>query len=252
MGNLPSSAFGSQIHEGTISSLFLTGPGQDLVPKLLMQLASVPGFTELFGPFTPQTSTQNTQTNKQRWADYNRWDWSIRQLPAINVYEAESEDKDSDNAFLRGTVNIQVFWPPSLRRSDWSRVPVAFKGAIENFFASQYVREMLDEIYFAVRPMKVNGLNELGKVLTWAPNVEGIIESDLVPVTLVAVKYRIDLRAWYRTLEFQNRTKEQPFAETLSDLTVIGGEGSDYQGVTDTLGQDVVVTVQDEINVVNP
>jgi hypothetical protein len=245
-------AFGTQVHERTIKEDFLSGPGEDLVPKTLMQLASVPAFTTLFGPYKPRLKGQNVQTSQQRWADYNRFDWSLRQLPAINVYEAETEDKDSDQAFLRGTINLQVFWQPNLRRSDWSRVPVAFKGAMENFFASDYVKKMLDELYWIERPMKVWGLNEYGKVMTWSPNLEGVVESEMVPVTLISVRYRIDLRAWYRALVFMDRTKGDPFERTLSQLSVIGGEGSAYNGVTDTLGQDVMDKLQDEIPVSNP
>lgn len=249
---MSNAAIPKQIHQNTIDTALLTGPGEDLVPKLLVQLAAVPGFTELFGPYKPIQPGKNTQPQNQRWADYDRWDWSLRQLPTINVYEAETEDKDSDQAFLRGTVNLQVFWPPNLRRSDFARVPSAFKGALQNFFSSDYVKAMLDELYWIQRPVKVWGLNELGKVMNWSPNVEGVIENEMVPVTLVSVRYRIDLRAWNRALVFMDRTKAQPFAETLSDLTVIGGEDSAYEGVTDPKERDVEISILEEIIVSNP
>lgn len=243
-------AFGETIRQADLDGIFLTGPGEELVAKTLLQMSLIQNnttnaFVQLFGPYTPAKPGQN-QTANQRWADYARYDWSIRQLPAINVYEAESEDKTSSNAWLNGAVNIMVLWPPNQRRSDWSRVPAAFKGALQNFFESQYVRDMLDELYWIERPAKVAGLNEYGKTMVWTPNVEGIVENEMVPVTLVSVKYRIDLRAWYRALEFQNRTKQQPFQTPLSDLTVIGG---DYNGVPDSDGDDIKVTVPDEITV---
>jgi hypothetical protein len=247
-----SGAFGQHIKEHTIDKLFLTGPGENLIPATLMQLSSVPGFIKLFGPYT-----YIIKDDQQRWADYERFDWSIRQLPTINVFEASAETKDSDQAFLKGMVNIQVFWPPNFRRGDSRRVESAFKGTLENFFNSMYVSQMLDEIYFISRPMKVFGLNEYGKTMTWTPNTMGIIDNEAVPVTSVSVNYRIDLRAWNRALVYMNRTKAQPFEDTLYDLLVIGGVDlsfnqaadndyeSSYQGI-DNKGK-VWVNIPDEI-----
>lgn len=245
-------AFGTTIREADIQNLFLTGPGEFIVANTLMQMAAIPNdtgmpFTQLFGPYTPGKPGLN-QTANQRWADYARFDWSIRQLPAICVYEAETEDKTSSNAWLNGTINIMVLWGPNMRRSDWARVPAAFKGALQNFFESDYVKAMLDELYYIQRPAKVPGLNEYGKVMTWSPNVEGIVETETVPVTLVSVKYRLDLRAWYRALVFQTRTKAEPFQTPLSPLTVIGG---DYTGLLDD-NTTVEIDIPDEIDVSSP
>ena len=252
------SVYGQQIKQTTIDSYFLTGPGEDLIPKTLTQLSSVPGFVALFGPYT-------FQKDQQRWADYERFDWSIPQLPAINIFESAGENKDSDQAFLRGTVSIQVYWPPNFRRGDSRRVEAAFKGTLENFFNSQYVSQMLDELYFITRPMKVYGLNEYGKTLTWLPNNEGIIDNQAVPVTVMNVNYRIDLRAWGRALEYMNRTKAQPFQDTLYDLLVIGGVNPSFTQAADNpfnpfssafLGKDnegkTWASVPDEIHVSNP
>lgn len=242
-----SGAFGQVIKEDTLDEIFLSGPGEYLVKNTLMQMAAYKNstgfaFQQLFGKYTPGS-------NQQRWSDYSRMDWSIRQLPAVSVYEAEPEDKTSSNAWLNGTISIMVFWPPSQRRSDLARVPMAFKGVMQNFFESQFVVDMLDELYWIVRPAKVPGLNEYGKVMTWTPNVEGFVEDQQVPVSLVNVKYRIDLRAWYRWLEFNNRTKLNPINTPLADLTIIGGQ---YQGVINNDASQVQVTVPDEINVSNP
>lgn len=239
---MSSVANGVTIKQGTIDAAFLTGPGEDIVPKLLMQLASVPQFVGLFGPYV-------AGNQKQRWADYQRFDWSIRQLPAINVFESETEEKDSSQAFLNGTVAIQIYWPPNFRRSDLTRVPAAFKGALENFFESKSCQVMLDELYWIQRPMKVYGLNELGRRLSWVPDTEGLVENELVPVTLMNVRYKIDLRAWYRALEFMDRTKDQPFVPTLAPLAVMGGT---YDGVTDPAAQHVEIVVNEEFTVSNP
>jgi hypothetical protein len=244
------------IKQATVDQALMTGPGEDLVLKTLLQLSSIPGFVKIFGPYSPPTG--NVKDDLQRWADYQRFDWSIRQLPAINVFESQRESKDSDNAFLRGTVSFQVFWPPSMRRPDSRRVDAAFKGALENFFASEYVTAMLDELYYIQRPAKVYGLNEYGKTLTWTPNINGLVESGEVPTTIIDADYRIDLRAWYRALEFMSRTKDQPFLDTLVDLVSIGSSAdappSGYDGVIngDVDGGTVEVTVEDEIAVNNP
>ena len=230
--------YGTVIKQQELDQLFLSTPGEDLVAKTLMQMAQVPAFISLFGPYAPES-------DQQRWADYNRFDWNIRQLPAINVYEAAEETKDSDQAFLRGSINFQVYWPPSARRGDSRRYEATFKGIIQNFFASQFVDTMLDELYFIQRPEKVYGLNEYGKTMDWSPNTEGILGNELVPVTMISVQYRIDLRSWYRALEFMDRTKDQPFQATLSDLKVIGGV---YAG-EEPNDPTIYVEVPDEIDV---
>jgi hypothetical protein len=206
------SLYGQQIKQEELSKDFLSGPGEVLVPKFIQALASVKPFTELFGPYT-KPKDPNT-----RWADYPRFDWSNRQLPAINIYEKEPEEKSSSNAWLLGTIGIQVFWPASFRRSDLSRIPRTFSAALLNFLES--------DAAYGLFPL-VPGLNEFGRNVVWTPNVEGMIESELVPVTMVEVKYRVDLRAWYRFLELDSRTKGLPFERTLApwDATAVEIDG---------------------------
>lgn len=250
------SQFGGIVKQKQLDDIFLSTPGEDIVAKTIMQLQKVQGnkdkngkvtypFQMLFGPYTPEKPC--------RWADYQRFDWSTRMLPAINIFEGQVLEKQSDNAYLTGNISFQVYWPGSARRSDLMRLQNAFSGILTNFFNSDYVKAMLDELYYIQRDAKVYGLNEYGKLSTWTPNTEGVTEEgELVPVTVVDVKYRIDLRSWYRALEFQNRTKEEPFRETLDDLSVIGGE---YDGVTkkkDVVDADTIVKVEDEFEVSNP
>ena len=242
-----SGAFGMELKESDLINSFIDAPGQFLVRTLIQQMGQVPGFVNLFGvpKFGPaELGYRLEQSGK--WADYGRQDWSIRQLPAIAIFEAEAEDKMSRNSYVNGTLQIQVCWPASFRRSDLSRIPTAFKGALMNFFESALVTTMLDEIYWIQRPQKVPGLNELGKVMNWSPNTEGLVENDFVPVTLVSVKYRLDLRSWYRYLHFDDRTIAQPFDRTLADLTQIGGE---YDGVPAEDATDVQVILPDQIPV---
>lgn len=233
-------AFGQETNQKVIDDLFLESPGEFLVRKCLKQMQLVDGFTQLFGPY-------KDDSDDMRWADYQRMDWSIRMLPAINVFNAITEDKSSDNGWLNGTIQFQAFWAPSMRRRQLSRVPLAFKGVLQNFFSSQYVRDMLDELYYVERDSKVPGLNEFGKMMSWSPNTEGIVESELVPVTIVDVRYRIDLRAWYRHLEFTCRTKDEPFKKTLDPL--LGTLGT----ITGLDDEDVPqVSIDAKFNVSNP
>jgi len=237
-----------QINKKTIDQLFLSTVGEDLVPKLMMQMSKIKGFTDLFGPYkSDDTGLKNS--DQQRWADYNRMDWSMRQLPAINVFESQVESKQSDNAYLTGNISIQVYWPASFRRSDLTRIPVAFRGALLAFFTSIYATDMLDELYFIQRPAKVFGLNEIGKSASWSPNVEGVIDSEMVPVTILEVPYRIDLRAWYRALEYMGRTKEIPFAQTLDPLAMTDFL---FQGVDNTDATPVWVEIESRILLNNP
>jgi hypothetical protein len=234
---------GQQIRESDLLDRFYQNPGQVLVSKLLDQLSKVPGMVDVFGPYL------GIGIAEQRWADYSRHDWSLRQLPAISVYEAEPETKQSSHGWLTGTIQIQAVWPASLRRTDNARVPRAFMSAMLSFFESWLARNMLDEFYEIERAEKVPGLNELGKEMSWTPNVEGIVETELVPVTMISVRYRIDLRAFYRWLtNVDLREKGTPFEKTVAPLAVVGGE---YDGVPETDAEDVQATVEQEV-LINP
>lgn len=227
------------IDETTLRNDFLSAPGDDLVDKTILQLQKIPQMVKLFGPAGDSGS----------WANYNRFDWPVRSLPAINIFESNIESKTSDNGWLNGTVQIQVYWPSDFRRGNLARVPGIFKGILENFFNSAYVSAMLDELSTIQRDAKVYGLNEYGKTLSWSPNVEGITDGELTPVTILDVQYRIDLRAWERALEYMNRTVADPFEISLSDLTeILGGlEGvNDKDEVLVTVPLDIAVNETDE------
>jgi hypothetical protein len=225
-----------EINQQELINSFGSSPGDDLVVKLMGQLAKVDGFVSLFGSYS-------SDTNEQRWADYERFDWSIRQLPTICVFEGDDENKESDNAFLNGNIKINIFLPPKLRRNAIRRFEVSLKGIFQNFFASEYATKMLDELFHITRSEKVYGLNELGRIITWHPNTEGIIETESVPVVHLTVNYKIDLRSWYRALEYMGRTKENPFSNTLDDLQLITGTHEGYNSD---------VKVEDRIPCSNP
>jgi hypothetical protein len=203
---------GFQIQATEIMRDLFPSPGGILVKRVLEQMATIPVFLKLFGTF------QAFDSDQQRWACYPRQDWSLRQLPAIMIYEGNAEDKTSDNAWLNGSLRIMVLWPAGQRRSDWEKVGVAFKGAMQNFFASKYTEELLDRYRTLNLEKKVPGLNLLGKEMTWTPNVNGILEGEAVPATILDVKYRFDLRRWYDYLEEIGYSKADPFKKTIHPL----------------------------------
>lgn len=235
-----SGAFGQQIDKNAFDSLFLEGPSQFLVPRLLTQLSKVAQMTQMFGPY------KGVGVSEQRWADYQRFDWSLRQLPAIQLFESDAETKQAENGFINGTVRMMVIWPASFRRSDLARIPKAFHSAMINFFGSDLSFALLDSQANSDRTVVVPGLNELGKEIVDQKNVEGVVESELVPVTMIDIRFRIDLRQYYRFLESDNRTKELPFERTLADLKQVFGEydglpGNDTSEVETILEQDVTI-----------
>lgn len=236
-----SAAFGQQINRKAFDELFLEGPSMRLVPALLTQLAKVPQMAGLFGPY------KGIGVAEQRWSDYQRFDWSLRQLPALSIFESDQETKQAENGYMPGSLRMMIFWPASFKRSDLTRIPKAFHSAMVNFFGSDLAFQLLDSKANADRTVVVPGLNEIGKEITDSKNVEGMIESELVPVTMIDIRFRIDLRQYYRFLEEDGRTRGQPFERTLADLKEIFGEYDGLPG-TDTSDEQVVIEQDVTIN----
>jgi len=216
---------GAQLRRKDVAEGLFPSPGMTLVKRILEAFAAIPQFQALFG----KPSAKGFDDAEQRYACYERFDWSLRQLPAMALYESEPEVKQSDNAFLDGSLRMMVFWPANFRRADLQQIPVAFKGAVLNFFASKYAFALLDPAPGVANATKVPGLNKLGGELTWSPQVEGNVGGEAVPVSIIDVKYRIDLRRWYQYLEEQGYTKDDPFNKTAFPWTRFEGE---YDGVT--------------------
>jgi hypothetical protein len=227
---MPDPIDGNQINRQQFATTYGPGPTGTLVRRLLETLAGVKlsngtlFFQQLFGPFKAFDDIN------QRWSCYSKFDWSLRQLPAISIYEGDPEIKQSDNGFLDGSLRLMVFWPASMRRPDLQQIPVLFKGAMQNFFTSQWCEGLLDPYPTLNLATKVPGLNRLGREITWSPNTEGKLGEDTVPVTILDVKYRIDLRRWNDYLVSQGMTPEDPFEVTLAAWAEISAT---YQGVVD-------------------
>lgn len=230
---------GVQLRASEFATATFPTPTATLVKRLMETMASIKLFTNLFGPMTA------FDFDDQRWSCYARADWSIRDLPAVNIYEGEPEQKTSDNAWLDGSVRIAVYWPPQLRRADYQQFPVLFKGAMQKFFTSKYMYPLLDPHPTVNVETKVPGLNKFGSEISWTPQIEGAVQDTNVPVTILDVKYRIDLRAWYRYLETQDFTKDDPFEATLHDWIRIQG------GINGTTDGDAKMAVSDGFDIDN-
>lgn len=228
-----------------LNDIFPDGPSEVLIPKFMDALAREPRFVQLFGPW------KGVAEDNQRWADYSRYDWSYRHLPAISIFEGDTDDKTSDNAWLNGTIKIQVFWPAAMRRSALARVPKKFWGAMLNFLSSKLAYELLDPMPGINEATKCPGLNEIGKIALDTKNVEGIVENEFVPVTMIDVKFRIDLRKWTMWLEENNRTKNRPFDKTLATFTGLSSdlEEQGIAGVVNGDANDVQILIKSDPDV---
>lgn len=239
----PKGFFGQQPTQAGLEEKFLTGPGQVLAQHVIDAMSSVLPFSELFGP-----SKDKDGKYSLRWADYARADWSIRELPAINIYEGSTEEKESSQAFVNGSLEIQVFWPPNLRRSDTARMQKILQAAVLNFFESDVAFNLLDPGVPEANtsPLRVPALNAIGRQMSWTPNFDAVVAEQIVPATLVDVRYRLDLRSWYRYLEEDDRTKEKPFERTLEPLTEVRGV---YNGIQDGDPDDVQIEIDQDAEI---
>ncbi len=204
-------------------------PCKLLVKRLMEEMGKIEFFQKTFGPM------REWDRADQRWACYERGDWSMRQMPAIMVFDYGGESQTSLNGWLTGTIRIVALWPAQLRRHDWAEVPKIFKGMVQHFFHSKYCGALLDRIPGENLETKVGGLNELGKEISWIPNMAGMVAEERVPATILDIKYRIDLRRFYDYLEDLGYSQEEPFKQTVFPLEYVGAT---LQGTAGGVAED--------------
>lgn len=234
-------AFQTAASEKLMQEEFLEGPGQYMVRRLIKQMAKEKGFIALFGEY------KGPESDSQRWAEYQRFDWSVRQLPAISVYEDQSETKTADSGWVTGTLKVTVYWPPRLHRRFAARLPNTFFAALMLWMRGAEAFKLLDSRANVDRTLIVPGLNQLGFEMTDIKQVEGIVETEAVPVSLIDVRFRLDLRAWDRWMTQEDcRDVPTPFVrdlETMETLTNV------IQGVIDDDGDPVKAEVQQNVTI---
>lgn len=144
--------------------------------------------------------------------DYLRMDYSIRELPALRIYN-ETMIKEFDSWFINGDITVDVIFPASLRRTNTQRV--------QDIVSSALLQQFRRTTFFNNVRIDVPGLNELGKVFTVDKSLGFRWEKDIVPMTQIKVNFRVDLREWDTYLETNCRTKDDPFDVTLGELNTV-------------------------------
>jgi len=170
--------------------------------------------------------------------DYKRMDFSMRELPALRVYNDQGRT-DSDTWYLTGDLKLDIIFPASLRRRETQKFPDLVTSALLAMFRSDaFLRNV---------KASVPGLNELGKAYSWDKSL-GFIAADaaeLQPLTQITANFRILLEEWDRYLTSDDRTRDDPFRKTLGDLETLYLH---FRAVNDA-GETVLETVNTTIKV---
>ncbi len=204
------------------SDLFLTGPGEYLVQVFVAELNKDPSWKKLFGASI---------------ADYERMDFSMRELPAMRVHTPHYK-RDFESWYENGEIIIDVIWPPSIRRGELQKLPATIAAAM--------VQQLSRPEFFQTICDQIPGLNELGKSIDVDMTLGFQWQDEIVPLTRIKANFRILLQEWYDYLNDDYRTKDDPFHRTLSDLkkivaTIEALRSDDPQDVEFTLGVDINV-----------
>jgi len=182
---------------------FVSGPAEFLIAKVAEAILAVPQFAAVFGP---------------RVDPYLRMDYSMRELPALRVYN-QGYTKDFETWYINGDVTMDVIMPPDLRRNLLQQ----YQDTITSALLQQFRRPS----FFASMCSEVPGLNELGKEFDVDKTLGFKFDGDEAPVTQIRANFRLLLTAWDEFLTSDDRTIDDPFVATLGDLeritTVVDG-----------------------------
>lgn len=202
--------------------LFYSGPAEYLVAKVAAGLKAVPQFASIFG---------------DRIDAYKRLDYSMRELPAIRLYN-DSFTKEFESWFINGTLICDVILPASQRRELLQQVQDTLSAAL--------LQQFRRPSFFAAIEADVPGLNELGKNFDVDKSLGFEWGDNAVPLTQIRLNFRIDLRQWDNYLTSDERTKDEPFTKTLGDLelimTTIQGLQDDFETINVVVGIEQDVT----------
>lgn len=176
------------------NGIFLLGPAEFLARRVKEEIAKVSQFDQIFSSSIDS---------------YKRMDYSMRELPALRVYE-NGYTKQFDSWFIEGELFLDVIFPANFRREQTQDIPDTISSAL--------LQQFRRPTFFNILHTKVPGLNELGKTFIVNKELGFAFEDEWVPLTQMRVNFRIDLRQWDEFLEEQDRTKDDPFIRTLADL----------------------------------
>lgn len=179
--------------------LFIDSPGDLLVGEMVALLKLVPQFKTIFA---------------DEMYSYKRMDFSIRSLPALRIYN-DNVEKPDESWFVTGDIKCDVLLPANLRREDLQLVQDVISSALlQQFRRTKFFNAVSD---------KVPGLNELGRRFSIDKSLGFEWDDVEVPLTQIVLNFKLDLRQWDTHLEETNRTKDDPFEETLGNLTKLVG-----------------------------
>lgn len=180
-------------------NLFLSGPGEFLASAIARMIIQEPHFNRVFGETVD---------------DYDREDYSMRELPALRVYNPKYT-KEQESHYIFGNIHMDMILPPSIRRKETESIP--------SRLATAMLQQFRRPSFFSAMQLAVPGLNELGKVFDVDKNLtfQNTQMTDECPVVKIVLNFRIDLKQWDAYLEIEGRTKDDPFDVTLADLDLI-------------------------------
>lgn len=210
-----------QISDTNLSeNLFYVGPEEFLINAIKDEIKKVTQFNALFGDSIDA---------------YQRQDYSIRELPALRMY-TERFTKEFDSWFVAGDLKVDIIYPASLRRDQLMQYQMTISSAI--------IQQFRRVSFFNAITEKVPGLNELGKRVDIDTSLGFQREEEIVPLTQITLNFRIDLRIWDDYLTQTNRTKDEPFCETIVDLDRIV---SVIQGLKDNQDLELETKVDQKV-----
>lgn len=187
----------ARIEELEQPTAFLSGPAEFLVSKLAEYIAAVPQFAAVFGP---------------RIDPYLRMDYSMRELPALRIYNT-TQVKQYETWYLEGDVVMDVIMPPQLRREMLQQYSDTICAAL--------MQQFRRPSFFASMCAEVPGLNELGKTFDIDKTLMFKFQGGEAPSSQIRANFRLLLTAWDEYLTSEDRTVDDPFEATLGDLEQI-------------------------------
>lgn len=196
---------------------FLNGPTEFLVSSVAKAIEQVPQFKLIFG---------------EAIDNYEREDYSYRELPALRVYNLRFT-KEHESHYIIGELMADVIFPPNIRRQEHQ----FYQDTISAALLQQFRRPT----FFADMKLLVPGLNELGKVFSADKTLAMKLGDDVAPLTQLTINFRIDQKIWDDYLESHGRTKDEPFKVTLADLEEIVSE---IQALRSNNAKDIELTIQ--------
>lgn len=178
---------------------FISSPAEFMSRIIAIELRKVEVFTRIFGDYLDA---------------YPRDDYPVRALPAMRIYD-KGYRKTSESHYIEGQLFIDLVLPASLRRYENQEVADILSSALmQQFRRPEFFNTLCDLI---------PGLNELGREYNVDKDLVFVWNDNQVPLTQIRMNFRIDLKEWDSYLELTNRTKDEPFMETLGDLETLAG-----------------------------